>query len=686
MSSSSAPSTSSSSTLEARELPSMVNSPELLEGHRKINGDMVRTRFPPEPNGFLHIGHCKSMNMNFFLAFEKLGVPKENRQTYFRYDDTNPEAESKEYVDSIAEDVEWCGWRPVKTTFSSDYFHELHALAIELIKRDKAYVCHQTKAEVEACREIAKVNVANPDGEKAGDPCSPWRNRPIEESLKEFENMRKGKYEPGKAVLRMKIDMNHVNPNMWDPIAYRVLYTPHPHVGDEWCIYPTYDYTHCIIDSLEHIDYSICTLEFEGRRESYFWLLEALDLYRPKVYEMSRLNVAYTQLSKRKLLKLVKNGYMDGWDDPRMPTIKGLRRRGYTAEILNAFCNEIGATRNANTVEYEKLAFIARSALHESSPRVMAVLDPVLVTISNLSVLVDSSVAAAPKLSSSAVEGAPELECTVPNFPHDTSRGSHSLLMTDKVYINRSDCSAEPKEDFFGMMVGQVVGLKYAGKVRVDAVKQDADGKVTRVVVTAISPAEPTRPKSTIQWVPFENSIPSTVVDYGHLFKSEEPPDADWEADLNPNSKTVYAEAMVDPSIFCHGPKPEGHFQFERLGFYVIDRHTPEGACSQAGAASGERMTFNLTVSLKDSKPKAEGAPNRSRKEEQALQLAEKMAKMSLIPSEMFKPPNCHLYGSWDEEGIPLTTVEGEKLSKSNSKKLKKDMEKQKRLYASSKK
>eukprot|EP01035_Chromulina_nebulosa_P027646 gene27646-36389_t len=324
-----------SDKLQARELPSAINSPELIKQHLLITNGKTRTRFPPEPNGYLHIGHAKSMNMNFELAFERLGVNKENRQTYFRYDDTNPEAESNEYIQSLREDVDWLGWKPFAVTFTSDYFDILYEYAVELIKRGKAYVCHQSKADIEASREIARAIISDPN--HGGNPYSPWRDRPIEESLKEFEDMRKGKYSASEATLRMKMDMYSPNPNMWDQVAYRVKYVPHPHAGDKWCIYPTYDYTHCIIDSLEHIDYSICTLEFETRRESYYWVLEALDLYRPKVYEMSRLNITYTLLSKRKLLKLVNNGFMRGWDDPRMPTIKGLKRRGYTPEIINAF-------------------------------------------------------------------------------------------------------------------------------------------------------------------------------------------------------------------------------------------------------------------------------------------------------------------------------------------------------------
>lgn len=358
----------SKDALIGREIPSAINPPHLLEEHMKRNNGYTRTRFPPEPNGYLHIGHAKSMNMNFFLAFEKLGVPMDKRQTIFRYDDTNPEAESTEYIESLRQDVEWLGWKPNPTTFTSDYFDKLHDYAIILIKKGLAYVCHQSKVEIEASREIIRQKFADPTFE--GCPNSPWRDRPIEESLREFEKMRKGLYGASDAILRLKMDMTSPNPNMWDQVAYRIKYVPHPHAGDKWCIYPTYDYTHCIIDSIEDIDYSICTLEFETRRESYFWVLEALDLYRPKVYEMSRLNISYTVLSKRKLLKLVMNNYMRGWDDPRMPTIKGLRRRGYTANIINEFCRDIGVTRNMNVVQYERIAAIARAQLHETSPRV----------------------------------------------------------------------------------------------------------------------------------------------------------------------------------------------------------------------------------------------------------------------------------------------------------------------------
>ena len=313
---------------QGRDVAAAINSPELVAAHLKATGGQCLTRFPPEPNGFLHIGHAKSMYLNFKKAFEEAG---REGHTYFRYDDTNPYAETQEFIDSQAENVSWLGWKPWKVTFSSDYFDQLHAFAVELIRRGKAYVCHQTKADIERSRAISRAR-------KGGDPNSPWRNRSVEENLREFEKMRMGMYGEGEATLRMKIDNTHVNPCMWDPVAYRVMFVPHLRTGDKWCIYPSYDYTHCIVDSIEHIDYSLCTLEFEVRRDSYYWLLEALDLWRPHVWEFSRLNITFTMMSKRRILKLVKNNHVRGWDDPRLSTINGLRRRGFRPAAINAFC------------------------------------------------------------------------------------------------------------------------------------------------------------------------------------------------------------------------------------------------------------------------------------------------------------------------------------------------------------
>ncbi|CAM9498023.1 unnamed protein product, partial [Phaeothamnion confervicola] len=461
--------------LIGRYLASAVNTPELVAEHGRATGGKVRTRFPPEPNGYLHIGHAKSMHMNFKLAFDKLGVPEGQRETIFRYDDTNPEAESQEYIQarlacsgnslslsstSIREDVEWLGWRPARTTYSSDSFAKLYELAVRLIRQGKAYVCHQSKEDIARCREVIRARLVEP--EAPGEAESPWRNRPVEENLILFEDMRHGKFEENAATLRLKMDLGSPNPNMWDQVAYRIKYVPHPHAGDAWCIYPTYDYTHCIVDSLEDIDYSICTLEFENRRESYYWLLEALGLYRPKVYEFARLNITFTVMSKRRLLKLVKEGLVRGWDDPRMPTLKGLRRRGYTPLILNTFCDDIGVTRNEQVIEYARLQYWARQLLNESSPRAMAVLAPLKLVLTN-----------APK-------EAREME--VPDIPFTPEKGSHRLVLTPEIFIDASDFSRlEPDSDYFGLAPGKAAGLKYGPVIRCDEVVTGEDGVPTEL-------------------------------------------------------------------------------------------------------------------------------------------------------------------------------------------------------------
>lgn len=493
-----------------------------------------------------------------------------------------------------------------------------------------------------------------------------YTNRSIEENLKKFDDMRLGKYNSSEATLRLKMDMCSPNPNMWDQVAYRIKYVAHPHAGNEWCIYPTYDYTHCLVDSLEEIDYSICTLEFESRRESYYWVLEALDMYRPKVYEMSRLNMTNTILSKRKLLKLVTSKFMDGWDDPRMPTIKGLRRRGYTREIINAFCRDIGVTRNENLVEYERLAAIARAQLHESAPRVMAVLDPLKVIITGLDDALSSR------------------SLSVPDFPFAPERGSHNVTIESEIYIDQSDFRLEDSSDYFGLAVNKIVGLKCACWIHCDSVIMDAEGKPVELRATAVreNTEATTKPKSTIQWVPVSTSVTAEVRLYGNLFKVDEPSDDKWEDDLNPDSRVIHANAKIDPSVYNWKPVPESHFQFERIGFFVADF---DSTAEPVANDPANKLIFNLTVGLKDSRPKAAGAPNRSRKEEQAKQLAEKQAKMNLDPRDMFKG-QADLYSRFDDDGIPTHDAAGEPLSKSGIKKLKKDWDKQKRLFESNQK
>lgn len=578
------------------------------------------------------------------------------------------------------------GWKPVKITFSSDYFDTLHEYAIRLIKSGKAYVCHQTKEEIEKSREIIRNNFANPDA-PPGNPNSPWRDSSVEENLQKFDDMRKGKYAANAATLRLKMDMTSPNPNMWDSVAYRIKYMPHPHAGDKWCIYPTYDYTHCLVDSIEHIDYSICTLEFETRRESYFWLLEALDLYRPKVYEMSRLNITYTMLSKRKLLKLVMNGFMEGWSDPRMPTLKGLRRRGYSPAILNSFCRDIGVTRNFNHVQYERLAQHARSILHESSPRVMAVLNPLKIHLTW------------PAGCETAVTSSSVIK--VPDFPFDVERGDHEVPMESSIFIDASDFRMEDSLDYFGLAPGKVVNLKYAFRIRCTDVETGSDGAPIALrcdVVSDSSTASEDKAKTSIQWVPASSAVPVEVRMYNHLFVVEEPTDAGWEAELNQDSRIVVHTALVDPSIKKHNTSPEVHFQFERIGFFVVDNDNLEpkrGAAAElaaAGCGGHGKLVFNLTVNLKDSKPKSEAAngssgavdANKSRKEAQDKALAEKEARKNLSPVDMFKSETS-LYSAFDTDGLPTHDAEGKEISKNALKKLRKDWEKQKRLYESNK-
>ncbi|GFP85363.1 glutamine--tRNA ligase [Phtheirospermum japonicum] len=375
------------------------NSKEVLEKHLKVTGGKVFTRFPPEPNGYLHIGHAKAMFVDFGLAKERGGC------CYLRYDDTNPEAEKKEYIDHIEEIVGWMGWEPFKITYSSDYFQELYDLAVELIQRGHAYVDHQTPDEIKEYRE-KKMN-------------SPWRDRPIEESLKLFDDMKNGLIEEGKATLRMKQDMQSDNFNMYDLIAYRIKFTRHPHAGDKWCIYPSYDYTHCIVDSLENITHSLCTLEFETRRASYYWLLDALGLYQPYVWEYSRLNISNTVMSKRKLNRLVTEKWVDGWDDPRLMTLAGLRRRGVTATSINAFVRGIGITRSdSSLIRLDRLEYHIREELNKTASRAMVVLNPIKVPFSKV------------------------------------------------VYIEKSDFRMKDSKDYYGLAPGKSVLLRYAYPIK----------------------------------------------------------------------------------------------------------------------------------------------------------------------------------------------------------------------------
>lgn len=350
----------------ARDLTSSINPPEILEKHLNEVGDQIRTRFPPEPNGYLHLGHAKAIRFNFTSAQENGGT------CHLRFDDTNPEKESKEYIDSIIRNIEWLGYKPAGVYYSSDKFEQIYEFAIRLIKDGKAYICEQPKEEMNRYR-------------KEGLP-SPFRDRPREENMRLFEEMRDGKHNEGRYCLRLKISPNHENPTMRDPVAFRIKHVAHPHTGTKWCIYPTYDFTHGICDSLENITHSLCSLEFEIRRDLYYWILENLNIYRPKVWEYSRLNISHNLMSKRKILKLVEKGIVSGWDDPRLLTLDGLRRRGYTREAINEFLDAVSVSRNGNEniVELDLLEHAIRKHLNEVAPRTMVVTDPVRVVIENL--------------------------------------------------------------------------------------------------------------------------------------------------------------------------------------------------------------------------------------------------------------------------------------------------------------
>lgn len=659
--------------LSARELEWAKNSPELLEQHKQRNGNIIRTRFPPEPNGYLHVGHAKSMNMNFNLAFEKLGVPPESRRTVFRYDDTNPDAESKEYIDSLAKDLAWLGWTPERTTYSSDNFQTLYELAVKLIEKGLAYCCDMTKSEMEVQRELAmkRANARNrgvdPD-EEAPVPSKdvlPGRNRDtsVERNLEQFERMRLGLCDEGTWTLRLKMDFESSNPNMYDLVAYRIKFTPHPHAGSGWCIYPAYDFTHGICDSLEDIDYSICTLEFETRREPYYWILWALGMFRPNVYEMSRLNLQYTVLSKRRLLKLVNNNYVRGWNDPRMPTISGLRRRGYTPEIINTFCNDLGATRASNVIEMEKLYNVARTSLSTSSRRCMAALEPIEVTLTNWN----------------EHETNPDsLSFQVQNSPTDPSMGEHSITLTSPFFIDASDFRLTDTSDYYGLAPNKAVGLKYHGGNLICDKHFEQDGKVTKLECRLDTSEDRAKPKTHISWVP-SNAIKCEVRVYSNLFTVPEPSEL-WEDELNNQSEIVYGNALVDPSVGEIADKKNvdewtsnAAVQFERMGYFVVDLDTTFEQETGTG-----KIVFNRTVSLKEevsrkNMSKDEEKALEARKAKQVADKAAKEARLRIPPIELFQTSDEYtgLYSTFDEAtGLPTHAADGSELSKSQIKKL----------------
>ncbi|OMO72924.1 Glutamyl/glutaminyl-tRNA synthetase, class Ib [Corchorus capsularis] len=532
------------------------NTREMLDKHLRVTGGRVFTRFPPEPNGYLHIGHAKAMFVDFGLAKERGGC------CYLRYDDTNPEAEKKEYINHIEEIVQWMGWEPFKITYTSDYFQELYDLAVELIRRGHAYVDHQTPEEIKEYRE-KKMN-------------SPWRDRPIAESLKLFDDMKSGLIEEGKATIRMKQDMQSDNGNMYDLIAYRIKFTPHPHAGDKWCIYPSYDYAHCIVDSLENITHSLCTLEFETRRASYYWLLHVLGLYQPYVWEYSRLNVTNTVMSKRKLNYIVTNKYVDGWDDPRLMTLAGLRRRGVTSTAINAFVRGIGITRSdCSMIRLDRLEYHIREELNKTAPRVLVVLHPLKVVITNL-------------------EASSVMDLDAKKWPdaqEDDKSAFYKVPFSNVVYIERSDFRMKDSKDYYGLAPGKSVLLRYAFPIKCTDVIL-ADDKETVLEIRAEYDPSKSKQKGVLHWVaepsPGADPLKVEVRLFEKLFNSENPAELDnWLADLNPDSKVVIPAAYAVPAL--RNAAVGNTFQFERLGYFTVDKDS-----------TAEKLVFNCTVTLKD--------------------------------------------------------------------------------------
>ena len=533
----------------------------------RYNG-RVHTRFPPEPNGYLHLGHAKSICLNFGVAKEFNGLCN------LRFDDTNPTKEEQEYVDSIREDVRWLGgdWQD-REFYASNYFEQLYAYAEQLITMGKAYVDDLSAEEIREHRGT----LTEPGRE------SPWRNRSVEENLDLFRRMRAGEFADGERVLRAKINMASPNLVMRDPTLYRIRHAAHHRTGDTWCIYPMYDYTHCLSDSIEGITHSLCTLEFINNRELYDWVLETLGAYRPQQIEFARLNVTYTILSKRKLIQLVKEGHVRGWDDPRMPTLCGLRRRGVPAEALREFCSRIGMARADSTVEYSMLEFCVREHLNAHAARVMAVLDPVKVVIENYP------------------EGQVE-EFDMPYHPEDESYGSRKVPFARELYIERDDFRMEPPKKYHRLAPGAEVRLRYAYFITCREAILDEAGKVIelRCVYDPESRGgqspDGRKVKGTIHWVSARHAIPAEVRLYDQLFAAENPnaaPEGQTFLDhINPQSLTV-VEGLLEPAL---ASLPVGEkVQFERLGYFCKDRDSTDA-----------RPVFNRTATLRDTWAKQE--------------------------------------------------------------------------------
>jgi glutaminyl-tRNA synthetase len=535
---------------------------------KKYGDAVIQTRFPPEPNGYLHIGHAKSICLNFGLADEFGG------KTNLRFDDTNPEKEEQEYVDSILKDVRWLGFEWDGLYYASDYFDQLYEWAIKLIKDGKAYVDDLTAEEIRQYRGT----LTEPGRE------SPHRNREVKENWDLFERMRKGEFPDGSRVLRAKIDMASKNLNLRDPVMYRILRAEHHRTGDKWCIYPMYDYAHGQSDSIEHVTHSICTLEFEDHRPLYNWFIQQLGIFPSQQMEFDRLSLTFTLLSKRKLLTLVQEKRVTGWDDPRMPTLSGIRRRGYTPEAIRNFCAAIGVSKTNGTLELAMLEHFVREDLNKRAPRVMAVLRPVKVVIDNYP------------------EGQVE-EVDAVNNPEDESAGKRKVPFSRVLYIEQDDFREDPPKQYYRLSPGREVRLRYGYFITAKSVVKNDNGEVVEVHCTydpatrGGNAADGRKVKSTIHWVSAEHALNAEVRNYDKLFVKEDPNQVEegqeFTANLNPNSLEVIARAKLEPSL-ANAPI-EARYQFERLGYFCVDPDSKPG-----------HPVFNRTVALKDTWAKVE--------------------------------------------------------------------------------
>lgn len=555
---------------------------EIIDGHNENDRfqGQVRTRFPPEPNGYLHIGHAKSICLNFGIAEQYGGLCN------LRFDDTNPAKEEQEYIDAITEDVRWLGYDwDDRLYFASDYFDDLYEMAVELIRIGRAYVDELNTDEIREYRGT----LTEPGRD------SPYRNRSIEDNLALFAKMRAGGFKEGEAVLRAKIDMTHGNINMRDPVMYRILDAAHPRTGDKWKIYPMYDFAHGQSDSIEGITHSICTLEYEDHRPLYDWYLDNIEIFHPQQIEFARLNLSHTVLSKRKLIRLVQEGCVRGWDDPRMPTISGLRRRGYTPEAIREFCDDIGVGKVKGVVALHKLEYCVRQHLNKTADRVMAVINPLKVVIENYP---DDQVE----------------EMKAVNNPEDETAGTRSVPFSKVLYIERDDFMEEPPRRFFRLAPGREVRLRYAYFITCTDVIKDETGEIIELrcsydpATRGGSAPDGRRVKSTLHWVSAQHAIEAEARLYESLFTVENPDgdrDRDFTDFINPDSLRVVNPIYVEPHL--RGARPGDRYQFERLAYFVVDQDS-----------TAEKLVFNRTVTLRDQwrkeRNKARRAPRKRRR------------------------------------------------------------------------